>query len=198
MNDDDNIDENHVIECDVVRAVDKGTWLGVIAAVDSESIAERQSFVCGYPFSVSPLKNPWTVYYNVVGKKVICLTQLEICKVKLHNLFWEYFTCCFSHHLICDSEIKAVRERLINDGFDVLNMIESLVGGRVIVDYSRSPIEKNYGDLKRIVYLDPARLRKFIDGVSKPVIEEKEKPSKKLKVSKRLESKVEKFLNDFI
>jgi len=154
-------DEKHVIECDVVRAVDKGTWLGVIAAVDSESIAERQSFVCGYPFSVSPLKNPWTIYYNVVGKKVICMTQSEICKVKLHNLFWEYFTCCFSNHLICDSEIKTVRERLINDDFDMWNMIESLVGGRVIVDYSRSPIEKNYGNLKRIVHLSPSAFNEF-------------------------------------
>lgn len=198
MNDDDNTDETHVIECDVVRAVDKGTWLGVIATVDSESIAERQSFVCGYPFSGSPLETPWTVYYNVVGKKVLCLTQSEICKVRLHNLFWEYFTCCFSHHLICDSEIKTVRERLINDGFDVRNMIESLVGGRVVIDYSRSPIVKNYGDIKRIVYLDPARFRDFIDCASKPTIEEKEKPSKTSKASKRLESKVEKFLNDSI
>lgn len=162
--DDMDTDEEYTVKGEVTRILDRGTWIGVIVVPQSESVWERQSFLCGYPLShISlPFHNP--VHDHLTGETMQPNTPMELSKVNIRNLFWDYLEEQFRYQGFSEEEIKIVK-REWNVDFD----FEDLVRSEVVVDYSKSPVDKNYGEIKRILSLRGVVLRKFICKAKKIV-----------------------------
>lgn len=156
--------EDYIVEGDAVKYIDKGAWAGLIVVPRCESIWERQSFLCAYPLSSTPLKFKYSMQDKMTKETIFPETAIELSKANIRNLYWDYLEKEFRSYGFSEQDIRVI-SREWNEEFNVKDLISS----DVLVDYSKSPVDKNYGRIINIVYLKGTVHQKFMNMAKKIV-----------------------------
>lgn len=167
--------------CKVSRVFDKGTWIGVVVVNKPNNVWDRKEYLCGFPVSNRPLKEQVSMLDKTTGKTVKPLTAAELNRTKIRNLLWSYIAedifpkLFFSEGYTTDEEKAECTEKVRkawaeNFDFD----FKSFENALVYVDSSKSPPDKSYAEIKRIVQLEYNKRQKLTTALKKIIKKGKE------------------------
>ena len=154
--------------CKAIRAFDRGTWIGVVLVNTSSGVWDRREYLCGFPVTHRPLKDKVQIYDETTGETVEVLTAVELNRIKIRNLFWRYIVedilpkLFFVEGFTTDEEKTACVEKVKKEWAEDFKFdFKFFNNAYVYVDNSKSPPDKNYAEIERIVSLDYCYKQKF-------------------------------------